>query len=137
MDAYCAVIRLHSLGYQLKALEVDQVAIRPAVKKEHRELIMTIRKEAQAACVAIRHLPNLCAVVIPAEPWLRRFALGVFQAMKETGYGRIITIRYFRGSGATEYVFQPLHAVAEKALQDFIENEWGECYECKTEGQCG
>ena len=131
MDAYCAVIRLHSLGYQLKALDGDQVAIKPAAKEEHAELIRAIRKEAQAACKAIQHLPNLCAVVIPAESWLRNITLKVFQAMKETGYGRIIAIRYFRGSGATEYVFQPLHAVAYKAFQDL--KEWGECYECKTE----
>lgn len=131
MDAYCAVIKLHSLGYQLKALDGDQVAIRPAVKEEHAELIRAIRKEARAACKAIQHLPDLCAVVIPAESWLRNITLKVFQAMKETGYGRIIAIRYFRGSGATEYVFQPLHAVTYKAFQDL--KEWGECYECKTE----
>lgn len=135
MDAYCAVIKLHSLGYQLKVLNGTQIAIRPTVKEEHTELIRAIRKETQAACRAIQHLPHLCAVVVPAEPWLRRIALGVFQAMKETGYGRIIAIRYFTETGATEYVFQPLHPVAEKALQDFIENEWGECYECQKEGQ--
>lgn len=135
MDAYCAVIQLHNLGYQLKALEGDQVAIKPAWKEEHADLIRAIQKEASAACRAIQYLPYLCAVVIPAESWLRSIALGAFQAIKEEGYGRIIAIRYFRGSGSTEFVFQPLHSIAYKTLQDFIENEWGECYECKTERQ--
>lgn len=135
MDAYCAVISLHNLGYQLKALESDQVAIRPAPKEEHVDLIRAIRKEAQAACEAIQHLPNLWAVLIPETPWLRSYTLSLFQAMKETGYGRIIAIRYFKATGATEYVFQLLHPAAYKALQDFIENEWGKSYECKEERQ--
>ena len=133
MDAYCAVIQLHNLGYQLKALEGDQVAIRPTVKEEHAELVRAIRKESPAACRAIQHLPHLCAAVIPAEPWMRNITFKIFQAMKETVSGHIIAIRFFKESGATEYVFQPMNEVAHRAFQDI--SEWGECYECKTEGQ--
>ena len=135
MDAYRAVIQLHNLGYQLKALEGDQVAIRPAVKAEHAELIMAIRKEAREACKAIQHLPHLCAVVVSKETWLRKVMLTLFQGMQETGYGSIIAIRFFRATGATEYVFECLHAVGYKALQDIEKDKMGECYECKEEGQ--
>ncbi len=133
MDAYCAVIQLHNLGYQLKALEGDQVAIRPAVKAEHAELITAIRKDARAACRAIQHLPRLCAVKISSEAWLRDFSLTLFKGMQESEYARIIAIRFFRATGATVYVFECLHAVGYKALQDIEKEEMGECYECKEE----
>ena len=133
MDAYCAVISLHNLGYQLKALDGDQVAIRPEMKAEHAALIKAIRNEPKEACKAIKHLPHLCAIVVPNETWLRNVTVTLFKGMKETGYGNIIAIRYFKATGATEYVFECLHEVGYKALQDW--KEWGDCYECKEERQ--
>lgn len=135
MDAYCAVISLHNLGYQLKALDGDQIAIRPSAAKEHAELIMALRKEPQKACRAIQHLPHLCAVIIPQQNWIRQYAVGIFKALQETGYGRIVAIRFSRATKETEWVYVPLHAVGYHALQDIIENKWGDYYECQEEGQ--
>jgi hypothetical protein len=133
MDAYSAVISLHNLGYQLKALDGDQVAIKPEVQAEHVALISAIRKETKEACKAIQYLPYLCAIVISNETCLRNVTLTLFQALIENGYCRIIALRYFRSTGATEYVFQCLHEVCYNALQDW--KEWSDCYECKEEGQ--
>ncbi len=135
MDAYCAVISLHNLGYQLKALEGDQVAIMPEVKTEHAALIRAIRKEPKEACQAIQHLPHLCVMVISNEEWIRNATVKLFQGMQETGYGRIIIIRFFKATGSTEFVFECLHPVAYKALQEYTEERWADCYECKEERQ--
>ena len=92
MEAYRAVILLHNLGYQLKALEGDQVAIRPTVSAEYAELIQAIRDEPKAACKAIQHLPNLCLMIFPAA--LKKYAADLFKVLKEDGYVQIVVIRY-------------------------------------------
>ena len=134
MEAYMAVISLHNLGYQLTALEGDQVAIKPALKAEHAEMIRAIREDARAACKAIQCLPHLCAAIMPAP--LNDFAETFFRGMQEKGYVRIVAIRYCRASGATEWVYVPTHKKGYKAVKETTEDGWGVIYsECKEEGQ--
>lgn len=133
MDAYRAVISLHNYGYQLKALERNQVAIMPAVKKEHVELIRAIRNEPDKACEAIQHLPYLCAVLVSDNKYLREFIMTLFHELKEIGYCRIFTIRFSKSTGETEYVFECLNAIGYKTLQEISDEKWGDCYECKEE----
>ena len=133
MDAYCAVIQLHNLGYQLKALEGDQVAIKPAARAEHAEMIRAIRKEAPASCRAIPHLPHLCAVIMPGI--LKEYAADLFRIMQMHNAVQIVAIRYCRSTGATEWVYVPKNSTARRTMFEIREDKWGECYECKTEGQ--
>lgn len=135
MDAYRAVISLHNLGYQLKALEEDQVAIKPAVKAEQAELIKAIRDDPKAACRAIQYLPQLCVMIIPG--CVKEYAATLFGALKENGQAQIVRIIYCRSTGETEWVFISTDAVAHKAMLEIMDCEWkGVKYlECEEEGQ--
>ncbi len=135
MDAYCAVIQLHNLGYQLIALEGDHVAIKPAARAEDAELIRAIRKEARAACRAIPHLPHLCAVIMPGI--LKEYAADLFRIMQANQQLQIVAIRYCRSTGATEWVYVPISDTARRTMNEIREDKWGECYECKTEREQG
>ncbi len=133
MDAYRAVISLHNLGYQLKALGENRVAIMPAAKKEHAELIKAIRNEPEKACNAIQHLPRLCVLVASDERWLREYLRVLFSELKEIGYCRILAIRFYKATGQTEYVVECLDAIGYRTLQEISEEKWGDFYECKEE----
>lgn len=136
MDAYAAVICLHNLGYQLKALDGDQVAMKPAGKAEHAEMIRAILKERKAACKAIQYLPQLCMVIMPAM--LKEYAADLFGALQENKQAQIVAIRYSQSTEQTEWMFVPTHEIARRTMQDILGLEWGVVYlECKTEGQRG
>ena len=135
MDAYRAVISLHNLGYQLKALEGDQVAIKPTVKAEQAELIKAIRDDPKAACEAIRCLPQLCVMIIPG--FLFEYATDLFGAMKENEQVQIVQIRYSRSTEETEWIFISTDAVAHRTMLEIMDYKWeGVSYlECEEEGQ--
>ena len=134
MDAYCAVISLHNLGYQLKALDGDRVAISPAVKIEHAELIRAMRNDPKEACKAIQHLPHLCVLIMPGI--VKQFALDLFTALKDDQYVQIVFVKYCRNTSDTEWVFTKTHSIAHKTMMEILELEWGVKYfECKEEGQ--
>lgn len=136
MDAYAAVICLHNLGYQLKALEGEQVAMKPAGKAEHVEMIRAILKEPKAACRAIQHIPQLCMVIMPAM--LKEYAADLFSALKENEQAQIVAVRYSRSTEQTEWIFLPEHEMARRTMQDILGLDWGVVYlECKAEGQRG
>ena len=136
MDAYAAVICLHNLGYLLKALEGDQVAMKPAGKVEHAEMIRAILKEPKAACRAIQYLPQLCMVIMPAM--LKEYAADLFSALKENEQAQIVAVRYSRSTEQTEWIFLPEHEIARRTMQDILGLDWGVVYlECKEEGQRG
>ena len=133
MDAYAAVICLHNLGYQLRALEGDQVAMRPAGKAEHAEMIRAILKEPKAACRAIQHIPQLCMVIMPAM--LKEYAADLFSVLKENEQAQIVAVRYSRSTEQTEWIFLPEHEIARRTMQDILGLDWGVVYlECKEEG---
>ena len=135
MDAYQAVITLYNLGYQLMALEGDQVAIKPTAGEEHEELISAIRKEPQAACKAIQHLPQLCMMILPAE--LKHYAADLFKRLKESGYLQIVAIRFSKQTGTTEWVYVPQHSIARKTMIGIMNFGWEgvKYFECQEEGQ--
>lgn len=136
MDAYAAVICLHNLGYQLKALEGDQVAMKPGGKAEHAEMIRAILKEPKAACRAIQYLPQLCMVIMPAM--LKEYAADLFSALKENEQAQIVAVRYSSSTEQTEWIFLPEHEIARRTMQDILGLDWGVVYlECKEEGQRG
>ena len=134
MDAYRAVISLYNLGYQLKALDGDHVAIRPTVNREHTELIQPIKDDPEAACKAIRHLPQLRLFIFPAD--LRCYAADLFDALIGNGYVQMVAIRYARSTGQTEWVFIPTDSMADRTAQEIIDFNWeGVIYiECQKKG---
>ena len=135
VEAYRAVISLHNSGYQLKVLEGDQVAIKPAVKAEHAEMIMAIREEPQEACRAIQCLPHLCMVIMHSPEVLRDYAADLFGILKQNGYINLIKIRHCLRTGETAWIYEPIHKKGYEAMQDIIEYGWGEYFECKEEGK--
>lgn len=126
MEAYRAVISLHNAGYHLKALEGAQVAVKPAVGAEYAEMIRAIQIEPQEACRAIQQLPNLCMVIMPAVDALRQYAVDLFGNLQKQGYIRIIKIRLSAQTGETAWIYAPMHQLGHEAVQDIIENGWGE-----------
>lgn len=134
-NAYKTVIKLHNLGYQLKVLEGDQVAIRPAVGADQAELIKSIRDDPRSACEAIQHLPHLCVICMPG--CLKEYAYDLFGAMHENGQVQIVAIFCNRGTMETEWVFISTDAVVHRTMLEIMDFEWeGVSYlECQEEGQ--
>lgn len=135
MNPYCAVICLHNLGYQMKVLEGDQVAIRPSPNAEQAEMIREIRNDPQRACEAIQHLPQLCALNMPGN--LKEYALKLFKGLKNEKQVQVLAVYYIRSTGATEWAFVPTDMAAHMAMLEITEYELeGVMYfECKEEGQ--
>lgn len=134
-NAYKAVIQLHNLGYQLKALEGDQVAIMPAVGADQAELIKSIRADPKSACEAIQYLPQLCVICMPG--YLKEYVYDLFCAMHENEQVQIVAIFCNRSTMETEWVFISTDAVAHRTMLEIMDFEWeGVNYlECQEEGQ--